>query len=209
MQFIIEGKPREFIPIKIFREKHHLADDFSVALFEPKDFAGLALIDNAGSALNELREALLAAIPDDIAVSDVLLCVDTLREMFRAGLHGSNQLIGLKPEEVEFAVSGFGDVLMNWAYHLIQTRGAPADFSAIYHDWLQNSLRISQTKHAYQHDKTWHIQIVNHAYGRMGLQVEMQAEQFYVLDGIYACPAQGYMQALLSDMGQKIAENFS
>lgn len=210
MNFTINGKQQSFIPIKTFRDTHQLASDFGVAIFEPKDFVGLAVIDKAGAVLQELRQALLEAISEKITVAELLTCVDTLREMFRAGLHGSNQLIGLKPEEVEFAVSGFGDVLTDWAYELIQKRSTPADIRIIYYQWLQNSLRLSQTIHTYQHDvDQWQIQIVNHVYGRMGLLVIIKADEFYVLDGGYTCPAQGYMQNLLTDIGQKIAENFA
>lgn len=209
MQFTINGQQQTFIPIKTFRDTYQLPSDFSVAFFEPKDFTGLAVMDKAGTILQELRQALLEAIPDKITMNELLSCVDTLREMFRAGLYGSNQLIGLKPEEVDFAVSGFGDMLTHWAYALIQSRETQADFNHVYHQWVQNSLRITQTIHNYEHhNEQWQIQIVNHVYGRMGLMVKMLTTEIYVLDGIYACPAQGYMQNLLTELGEKIAENF-
>ncbi|GAB5492329.1 MAG: hypothetical protein Phog2KO_25440 [Phototrophicaceae bacterium] len=209
MQFELDGQKQDFIPIKTFRADYDLADDFSVRLFEPKDFTGLAVMDKASSALQDLRTALLDAIPDTLTIVDILHNIDSLRELFRAGLHGSNHLIGLKPEEVEFAVSGFGDVLMNWAYALIQAR-ANADFDRVYHDWLQNSLRVSSSEHTYTYqDATWRIHILNHAYGRFGLLVKMGSGDVYILDTIYSCPAQGYMQTLLREIGQKIAERFA
>ena len=208
MQFELDGQKRDFIPIKTFRADYDLADDFSVALFEPKDFTGLAVMDKSSSALQALRVALLEAIPETLSIADILHSIDSLRELFRAGLHGSNHLIGLKPEEVEFAVSGFGDVLMNWAYALIQTSNM-ADFDTVYHQWLQNSLRVSSTHHTYPYQtNTWQVQILNHAYGRFGLLIKMGSGDVYILDAIYSCPAQGYMQTLLREMGQKIAENY-
>jgi hypothetical protein len=202
MHLIIDNAERELIPIKEFRQRHALPDSFGVAFFEPKDFAGLAAIDKAGQEMNELRQGQMKMLPEKITKMDLLNISDEQREMFRAGLYSINDKIGLKPEEVEFAVAGFGDVLRNWAYALIR---ADAEFRAVYYQWLNDSVRVSQEEHEYLHEsESWRVHILNHAYGRMGLRVEIEENTYYLADGIYACPAEGYMQGLLGEICEAI-----
>lgn len=194
----------QLLPIKQFREQHNLPDSFGVAQFEPKDFTGMGAIDKAGSALNELHDALIDAVPETLIVPELFSTVDALRKLFRSGLYGINDDIGLKLEEVEFAVSGFADVLMAWAYALIQQRGKKADFSSVYQQWLIDSVRVSQHIYSYDHNgTTWQIQMVNYAYGRLGLRIEADTVT-YVQDRVYACPAHGYMQTLLRDLSTSL-----
>jgi hypothetical protein len=198
MRLIIENAERQLIPIKDFRQAHALPESFSVAHFEPKDFAGLAAIDKAGQEMNSLRQGLLDMLPASLNKMALLSVSDGQREAFRAGLYSINEKIGLKPEEVEFAVSGFGDVLQNWAYALIRGN---ADFRAIYTQWLNDSVRVSQNVHEYaQQGQIWRVNILNHAYGRMGLKVQIGDAVYYLTDSIYSCPAEGYMLGLLGDI---------
>ncbi|MGB1286874.1 MAG: hypothetical protein ACPG7F_10105 [Aggregatilineales bacterium] len=207
MQLTIQGQTCDFIPIKNFRVIYGFSENFGIALFEPKDFTGLATIDHAGGHLRDLHAALLNNIPAAIDLSAIMPLTDRLRAEFRAGLYGINSEINLKPEEVEFAVAGFGDVMQALVYAVIpaiQTGNTP-DFDVIYQHWLNNSIRISATIHDYQHEDTvWQVQIINHAYGRMGLQIKTETEVIYVADGVYVCPAQGYMHGLLRDLAKKI-----
>jgi hypothetical protein len=198
MQLIIENAERQLLPIKDFRQAHALTESFSVALFEPKDFAGLAAIDKAGQEMNSLRQGLLDMLPANLSKMDLLSVSDGQREAFRAGLYSINEKIGLKPEEVEFAVSGFGDVLQNWVYALIRGN---ADFRVIYTQWLNDSIRVSQNIHDYPHQgQVWHVKLLNHAYGRMGLKVQIGEDVYYLADSVYSCPAEGYMLGLLNDL---------
>jgi hypothetical protein len=202
MRFTIDNTERELIPVKDFRQAHALPDSFSVALFEPKDFAGLAAIDKAGQEMNSLRQGLLDMLPTNLTKMDLLSVSDGQREAFRAGLYSINEKIGLKPEEVEFAVSGFGDVLQNWAYALIRGK---AEFKALYYHWLNESIRVSQNLHEYSHQgQLWRVNILNHAYGRMGLKVQIGEDVYYLADSIYSCPAEGYMLGLLGDICEAI-----
>jgi hypothetical protein len=163
MRLVIEGQSRELIALKVFREAHHLPDTFSVALFEPKDFTGLAAIDKAGNELNQLRQGILDSVPQSLTIANALTQADTLQAVFRNGLYGINTVVGLKTVEVEYAVAGFGDVLRNWLYALIRARSTNSspDFFQIYAEWLNASMRLSQQIHAYPHqDQTWQINII-------------------------------------------------
>ncbi|MDQ7027859.1 MAG: hypothetical protein Q9P01_22270 [Anaerolineae bacterium] len=204
MRLIVDGQVQDFVALKIFRDVHHLPDTFGVALFEPKDFTGLATIDKGGSEMNELRQGILDSIPEAFSLMDALTVADTLRAVFRNGMYGINDVIGLKVAEVEFAVASFGDVLRDWVYALIRcqsTQSAVPQFQQIYGDWLNASTRLSHHVHDYSHkSETWHINIINNAYGRVGLQVQRGAIADYVQDGMYACPAEGYMMTLLTEV---------
>jgi hypothetical protein len=202
MRLHIDNLERDLIPIKDFRQAHALPESFSVALFEPKDFAGLAAIDKAGQEMNSLRQGLLDMLPASLTKMDLLSVSDGQREAFRAGLYSINEKIGLKPEEVEFAVSGFGDVLQNWAYALIRGK---AEFKTLYYHWLNESIRVSQNLHEYSHQgQLWRVNILNHAYGRMGLKLQIGEDVYYLADSIYSCPAEGYMLGLLGEICEAI-----
>lgn len=197
----------DFIPIKQFRAVYDLPPTFGVAMFEPKDFTGLAALDQSGQLLKQLQRAVMKAIPEHITTPTLLSVVDDLRTTFRQELEAINKSIGLRPPEVDFAVAGFGDVLMAWAYTLISQREG-ANFVAVYHQWLQDSLRLSQTVHTYTHDDAiWRIQVVNNVYGRVGLRVEGE-HITYVQDTLYACPAQGFMATLLTDVANQTRTHF-
>ncbi|MCI0709329.1 MAG: hypothetical protein L0154_04120 [Chloroflexi bacterium] len=209
MHLTTDGESHEFINVKAYRQQHGLPETFSVALFEPKDFTGLAAIDKAGAEMNELRQAILDTVPEKLTIANVLATADTLQELFRNGLYGINERIGLKVVEVEYAVAGFGDVLRNWVYALIRAQSArvePPDFQQVYHDWLNSSARLSQRVHDYDHrQQQWQVQIVNNAYGRVGLRVQRGDMVDYVDDGVYACPAEGYMTVLLAEIAARFA----
>lgn len=203
MQLRIGEDLQMFVPIKAYRALHNLPADFGVAQFEAKDYAGLGRIDDAGPQLHDLRRGLLAAVPQQLALADLLTFFDGLQAQFRSGLYGINAAVGLRPEEIEFAVAGFGDVNRALVYALFRARssGATPDFRAVYAGWLNDSVRLSQTAHDYAHaGQTWRVQVVNHAYGRVGLVVRRPQATDYVQDGVYTCPAEGYMAALLAEI---------
>lgn len=209
MQLIIEGQPQTLIPIRIFREQRALPDDFGVQMFEPKDFSGLAAIDRAGTEMKQLRAALLDAVPARLLTPEMLPFVDGLVMTFRAGLAGINDRIGLRIQEIEFAVAGFSDVLHNWAYALIRANASHTTlptFQQVYMEWIHSSVRVSQRIFPYAApDGNWQIQVLNHAYGRIGLRVAEQTVVQYVYDGVYTCPAEGFMITLLAELAERIA----
>jgi hypothetical protein len=202
MRLTIEGVPRDFTPIKSFREAYHLPPEFGVALFEPKDYGGLGQIDQAGAELNGVRSAVLAAIPALLSLQDWLSFIPDLTRLFTHQLYAINPKVKLHDVEIEFAAAGFADVCQAVIYERLRNRGdTPLPFEAIYVGWLDQTARVSQTVHPYV---GWRVQIVTHAYGRAGLIVQMEAETAYVQDAALGCPAEGYMAALLAEVAARI-----
>lgn len=196
------------LTIKAFRAQFGLSEHFGVAHFAPKDFSGLAKIDESGTSLKQLREALLGAIPPSITINNLMPFLDALREQFRTGLIGINASIGLTMPQLEFAVAGFGDVCQTWGYALIHAKmckQSPPIFHEVYRTWVTDSERVAQDASVYAHaDTTWHIQFIHNVYGRVGLEVTTPHAVYHVLDGQYACPAEGYMASLLGEIAEKL-----
>jgi len=202
MRLTIDGVPRTLTPIKSFRETYHLPAEFGVSLFEPKDYSGLGRIDQAGAELNSVRAAVLAAIPPDLTLQQWLSFIPELTRFFTDQLYAINAKVKLHDVEVEFAAAGFADVCQAVVYARLRARdGLPPPFEAIYGDWLDQTVRVSQTIHPYG---GWRIQIVTHAYGRAGLIVQMGSDIAYVQDATLGCPAEGYMASLLAEVAARI-----
>jgi hypothetical protein len=208
----INDNRHEFIPIKVYRAAHALPDSFGVAHFEPKDYAGLGSMDGAGAALNDVRAVVLAHMDtldiDRASPLAWLNAIPTLEATFERALIAVNDGIGLRPVEIGFAVAGFGDVCRAVAYEQIRARAVKStlDFAAIYRGWLDSTVRVSQTVHAYAHGGAiWQVQIVTHAYGRAGLIVRRDTNVVdYVSDARIGCPAEGYMGSLLADVAARM-----
>ena len=92
MRLTIAGTPRDLIPIQQFRQQHNLPESFGVAQFEPKDFTGLAVIDQAGAEMNDLRQSLLAAIPPTLTLATLPPLFTRLQAMFRTGMYAINEI---------------------------------------------------------------------------------------------------------------------
>jgi len=208
MRLVIENVQRTFTPIKTFRAAHGLPDEFSIALFEPKDYTGLGRIDKAGSELNEIRPFILDAIPTHMPLQEWLSFLPNLSTLFQNKLDEMNPQVGLKSDEIEFAVSGFSDVCHALVYGMIRARSAGQPFPTfeqIYEDWLNTTVKISTTVHSYLHiDAVWPVQIVNTAFGRTGLIIWTDSVTYYVQDNLLACPAEGFMFGLLNEVATRI-----
>lgn len=202
----LAGVRHRLIPLRDFRQQHDLPPTFSVGHFEPKDLSGLGRIDGAGPQLNALRDRLVAAVPSALALPDLPGVVEMLETAFARELTAINTVIGLRQPEIDFAAAGVGAVLRLWVDALIRHRltgNAVPDFACLYAVWLDDSTRLSQTVHPYAHaGQTWQVQIINNAYGRCGLRVQLAAETVYVADNGLACPAAGFMVGLLRDLCQ-------
>lgn len=208
MQLVINHQRHTLQPIREFRVTHHLSETFGVAYFEPKDETGLAHLSGAGDALLSLKQAILEAIPPFYITLPTLDFLERLTALFKHTLYAVNTSIGLKPVEVEYAVGGFGDVLTVWFYDYIRALQSKTDvtpFDSLYDEWSANSGRRSETVHPYEHSgQMWQVRILNNAYGRVGLQVDMPHDTAYVLDTVYLCPAEGFMRGLLGDVIAKL-----
>ncbi len=207
-QFSIEGQIRDFIPVKDFRAAHGLPPTFGVASFEPKDYAGLGRIDSAGAELNAVRQAVLAAIPARMPLQGWMGFLPQVVSLFQRSLYEINAQVGLKDVEVEFAVAGFGDVCQALLYAMLRARagGLPMpDFRQVYAEWLNSSIRLYGEQYDYRHGgQTWYVTLLVHAYGRAGLIVDAGDLTYYVYDPALACPAEGYMAALLGEVAERI-----
>jgi hypothetical protein len=209
MDLIIEGVQQTLIEIAAFREAHGLPADFGVTCFESKDWDGLGRIDAGGQALNQLRDAVLEAVPSRLAFERLPDALRTLSGLFRTQLEAINERIGLKRTEIEFASSGFDDMLQAAFYAWARARLAkipPPTFEAVYHAWLADSVRVSSTVHPYAHGGAlWQVRVLNTIYGRAGLVVTLEkGHTVYVLDSALACPAEGFMVHLLKQTYKKL-----
>jgi hypothetical protein len=196
MQLLIDGDIRQLIPIRAYRATHHLPDNFGVAYFEPKDFDGLASIDNLPPhTLEEIHAATLRAIPADI---------DGIVQAFRQALLDANSAIHLKDVELDYAVNGFSDMLIAWVF---KAAVGQTDSESAYSEWLNNSVRIASRVFDYLHEgQVFSIQILNTVFGRIGLRIEThQGAVDYVLDRALACPAEGFMMTLFRDVVAKLS----
>ena len=205
MLLTIEGTAREFTPIKAFREAHDLPPEFGVAFFEPKDYSDLGRIDRAGAELNSVRVAVLATIPAKLPLEQWLTFAPELTRYFAAKLYEINPKVNLRPVEIEFAAAGFGDVCQAVIFALVRARRTlPPPFEMIYGEWLDSTMRVSQTRYTY---RDWEVQIVTHAYGRAGLILYGAERTEYVQDSALGCPAEGFMAALLAEVAARIVES--
>jgi hypothetical protein len=204
----IGGQSFAFTDIRAFRAQFDLPDDFGVAWFEPKDYIGLGSVDKAGAALNQVRAAALIAIPLAIKLTELITVVSQLSVIFQDNLYAVNDQALLRDVEVDFAVSGFADVCRDWAFALIKSnadQSSPPVFAEIYGSWLGSTVRISTRQHEDAHlGAILRVQIVNHAYGRVGLSVIVGDHTHYLLDSSLACPAEGYMLALLGEVCERL-----
>jgi hypothetical protein len=208
MQLRIDGETVTFTDMRDYRQAHNLPPDFGIAMFEPKSYEGLGRIDGAGTEMNDLRESLLKAIPERLTVPDLLDLVPQLTNLFRMDLYAINDRVGLRDVEVEYAVSGFGDVCQSLTYALARStadRSTPSAFAGIYADWLNDTVQVAVREFEYTHgEDTWTVRIVSHAYGRVGLMITMAAGQQWVAERSLACPAEGFMYGLLGEIAAKI-----
>lgn len=204
LRLMIDGVYHAFVPIRAFRAAHGLPPDFGVALFEPKDYTGLGRIDGSNSAMQTLRTKVLNAVTLSLPSRSWLDEIDRLTALFESTLTAVNAEIGLREPEIGFAASGFADVCRTFAFAALRAHAQKQPtppFETVYDEWLSSTARISQARHRYVHqDEGWSIQIVNHAYGRVGLIVAMPAEIAHVHDSALTCPAESYMRSLLAEV---------
>lgn len=210
MELRINGQPQTFIPLAQYKRQHSLPTDFGVAAFQPKNWTGLGSLDRAGAALHTLSEQVLAAVPAHVPPRDWLAQVPRMAAAFEAHLRQINPQIGLRDDEIAFAVNGFGDVCSAVAFALARadlTHSPPPPFEQIYAEWLFGTVAVGGAIYDYTHQgEAWQVQVVSHAYGRVGLVIYRPDGVDYVVDKALACPAEGFMARLLADVGARMLE---
>jgi hypothetical protein len=209
MELKLEGQNRTLISIQAFRRRWGLPASFGVAYFEPKDWEGLGSIEGAGAPLAMIKQRIIEAIEPELTLPGLIAEVDRLTTLFQHELARVNDRIGLRQVELDFAVSGFRDILQAAAYELTQLfythrrdlkrACAELDFLAVYQDWLNDWARVSGTKYRYEHAGVqFGVWVIYDAYGRVGLKVEVSGAEavYYIQDPSLGCPAANYMQDL-------------
>ena len=208
MHLTINGELRSLADIRDFRKTYDLPSDFGVALFEPKDYTGLASIEQAGDTLQGVRQTTLEIIPPEMQFMMLMPFMEQLTKYFRVRLNIANAQINLKEEEIDFAVNGFEDIGQQIVYAIIHaknTRTPMTDFNMIYEAWLDGTVRVSTRIYEYDHNgTTWRIKIINNIYGRVGLVIDTGDETFYVRDAALACPAQGFMYNMMKEVAERV-----
>ena len=186
-----------------------------MAHFESKEWAGLGSLEGAGPALATVRQHVIQAVPPQVTLTALLSVVDDLSDVFNRELEGANVQVGLRPVEVDFAVSGFNDVLQAVAYRLVELYHSHSDdlaqlsqnfdFADIYQSWLNNSVQVSTTTHVYEHgDTQFNVRIIYNIYGHVGLEVTVAHELYHIMDMSLACPASSYMYDLCNHVAQAL-----
>ncbi len=208
MKLVIGGVERELQSIEAFRQAHNLPPNFSIDHFEPKDYSGLGSIEGAGAEMNSLYQVIIDTVPASLTLPQLVTLVDELDLLFRVRLYEINNVIGLRTAELEFAVAGFSDVLHSLVYAVAHAKAAATalpPFPAVYANWLNTTVRISANVYHYQHEgKVWQVQVINNAYGRIGVMASCGEAIYYLYDPTLACPAEGFMYRLLADVGNRI-----
>ncbi|MBI1279077.1 MAG: hypothetical protein GC179_13195 [Anaerolineaceae bacterium] len=203
MQFTIDGIRYDFMPIRDFRAIHQLPATFNISLFESKDYTGLGRIDAAGAALHQLHDAVIAALPAKALPLDWLSLLPDVTHSFETQLYQINDQIGLRDVEIEFAVAGFSDALQAYAYAFVyahSTHTPLPDFISVYSEWLNGTVKAFAQEHTYiVGDESCTVQVVAHAYGRIGLLIHA-SQTYAIYDPALACPAEGFMTQLLIEI---------
>ena len=209
MQLLIEGQRQTFVPIHTFRQQWHLPDEFGLIQFETKDWE-VGRLDDSQQALVAIKQQMLAAVPSRLSQAELLSQVRQLAAIFRGALEMANDEIGLRDVEIDFAVDGFHNILHDMAYHLFGLSQqypdatlleANFDFSTVYQTWLDASTRLLTTAYTYTHNgNRFDLRVIYTAYGRIGLQIKIAGETYYVYDNSLACPAANYMGNLTKEV---------
>lgn len=172
-------------------------------------------MEGAGAVLLAVKQQIIAAVPAQIQPVELTAVVEALTLTFQSELEKVNEQVGLRPVEVDFAVSGFRDILQAAVYQLIHLFYTHRDrrtelchlfdFAAIYQTWLNGSVRVSAAAHPYQYNGLeFEVRLIYNVYGRVGLEIKMAGEVYYVTDMSLACPAASYMRDLCSETAQAL-----
>lgn len=207
----IEGVEYPMVQIRAFRAAHGLPDAFGSALFQPKHDAALGSIDGAGDALHTLKTRVLEQSQALFQHGAKLSAIDGLYALFERELRAVNDAIGLRAVEIEYAAAGLSDMVAAYVYARLRASVSDEpmpDFDGVYGAWLQGSTRGASPVYEYPHaGAVWGVQIIASAFGRFGMLVALPDQVFFVADSALACPAEGFMAALMRDVCGLIAES--
>jgi hypothetical protein len=214
-QIKINYQPYDLIPVSVFRQTWHLPEDFGIRLFEPKPSAGLGSLDQSGNALTTIQENLMEVMPTTVSPDALMDYAEVLTNTFEYELVAVNEVINLKPVEVDFATAGFGDVMRAVVYKLVQLfhtyKQTPTkieaefNFTEVYWNWVDDSTRLGGNIYPYSTaEHEFEVRVIYNIYGRIGLEVLVNDEIYYVYDPILSCPASNYMLHLTEAVSQEL-----
>ena len=219
MQLRIDGKDRTLIPLSAFCEQWHLPETFCVAHFEPKSFAGLGSLEDAGAVLTQVKAATVDGVPPQVLMTDLPAQIEAMANLFQHNLEAANPKIGLRQPEIDFARAGFEDILHAVVDQLVRLyqdyRATPHqiqtafDYAAAYQIWLNNSVQVGTDAKTYQHrEQRFTINLIYDAYGRVGMKIQQSEAAYYVADTALGCPAAGYMYGLCEAVAKRFCQAF-
>jgi len=217
MQLTVDGAQRTFTPLPAFRQQWGLPPEFCIACFEPKDWQGLGSLDGAGEALDKVKRQVVNAVPRQAPLSELSGVAEALTGVFRRALVGANEAVGLREQEIDFAVAGFQAITQAVADQLFRLcYAARGDvrrareayrYDEVYRAWLDHSVEVSGVTHTYAHGGAqFDVRVIYYAYGRIGMEVRVTGQTHYVLDTALACPAASYMKDLCQELGEALCE---
>jgi hypothetical protein len=199
----------EAVPLAAFRMAHGLDERFGLAHLDPKDFDGLG--SAVGITFAHFWEPILAAqrlipaLPDEAALRRAAqLAIDT----FDQTLTVLNAQVKLTPEQAEFAVAGFADLLWACVYALLDRR-QPPDLEARVEASIAASLhRVGLPQTIAAGGAVWQVTSVATLYGRVGLLVERDGQRWLVADSVYTCPMAQVMTRLVLATARSLQARF-
>lgn len=187
----------DFEALDTFRARHGLPMDFGIVSLFPKDFSGMGRLHPHHPYIlgNAMRSAVLTA-PDRSSAA----YVDHCTHVFRDALDSINSQIGLSPEQADFAVNGFSDMLWHVHYGRMGQDGMSTE--SLLAAFIEDSLHLSSAAQSYEHQgDCWQVWSVSSLFGRVGLRVTSDMAQWHVRDERYACPMQTFMLDLVQAVG--------
>lgn len=212
MHLLIDRERRDFIPATAFRLTHALLPTFCIAYFEPADGAPSGSSGwTKGTAAEqiEVQQAVLDAIPAQLPLWGWSLALPPLVTLFQNKLDAAAPLLELNSDEIAFAVSTFSHVLQLYLHAMIHARvtgQAFPSFAELYMNWLDSTVTIGGAVYPYaHHSETWAVQVVSHAYGKVGLIVWTNAATYYVQDNAYNRRLQLFLETLLGEAAAHMA----
>lgn len=200
----------EAVPLAAFRAAHGLDERFGLAQLDPKDFDGLG--SAVGITFAHFWEPIRAAqrltptLPDEAALRRAAqLAIDT----FEQTLAALNVQVKLTPEQAEFAVAGFADLLWACVYALLDARQSP-DLEACVAANIAASLhRASLPRTITLGGVAWQVTSVATLYGRVGLLMERDGQRWLVADSAYTCPMAQVMTRLVLATARNLQARYS
>lgn len=209
MQLLIDRERREFLPIATFRAAYNLPYTFGISHFEPADRPRSGWGGDAEAELAEVQQAVLDAMPAQLPVWGWSMALPPLVTLFQNKLDAAAPLLDMSSREVAFAVNTFSELCQKYLHAVIRARvtGQPFPvFGDVYTAWLESTVEIGGAVHPYVHQGgVWAVQVVSHAYGKAGLVVWTDTDTYYIEDNAQRCPAQPFMEALLTAVAGRIA----